>query len=331
MPDRIRIHLDQQTWKAPYMRLHPDAWTAAIMRHESAAEPLDPGFGQDWAGLETALEDAEILICQAKPPEAAIRSAKRLKWIMATSAGVESMAPFDWLPAGVRLTNNSGTHYPKTREFAGMALAMLHFRAPHLATAQRSHEWAPRFDGLIGGKTVVIVGFGTLGQASAEAARALGLKVRAVKRNPTPNALADTVFPTADLAAAAKDADFLICALPSTPETKGLVGAVAFDALAPGAGVINIGRGPVMDNAALCERLDDGRISGAILDVFDPEPLPPESKLWDQKNLIIFPHMSSDDPTSYIARSLDIFFDNLSAYRAGAETLPTEVDPKLGY
>lgn len=313
------------------MRLHPDAWAAASERRPAEAAHLDPSFGQDWEGLEAALEDAEVLICQAKPPEAAIRGAKRLKWIMATSAGVESMAPFDWLPAGVRLTNNSGTHYPKTREFAGMALAMLHFRAPHLATAQRQHEWAPRFNGLIGGKTVVIVGFGTLGQASAEAARGLGLKVRAVKRNPAENALADAVFPTAELATAAAGTDFLICALPSTPETKGLVGADAFDALEPGAGVINIGRGPVMDNDALCERLDDGRLSGAILDVFDPEPLPAESKLWDQKNLIVFPHMSSDDPTSYIARSLEIFFDNLSAYRAGAGTLPTEVDPKLGY
>lgn len=331
MTDKLRVHIDQQTWKQPYMRLTPEVWAKAAQRRPELAARLDPTFGDDWAALETHLANADILICQGKPPEAAVKAASRLKWIMATSAGIETMAPFDWLPSGARLTNNSGSHYPKTREFAAMALAMLHFQTPHLATSQRGHAWAPRLNGLIAGKSVVVVGFGTLGQATAEAAKALGLYVRAVRRNPAPHPMADSMHTPDALAAAATDADFLVCTLPLTETTRGLVGADAFDALKPGAGVINIGRSPVMDYAALMPRLDDGRISGAILDVFDKEPMPPESPLWDQKNLTVFPHMSSDDPTSYISRSLDIFFDNLEAFLAGAAKLPNEIDLATGY
>lgn len=326
----LRVHFDQQLWKAPYMRLDAAALAAAAGRHAGARD-IDASFGDDWAGLDAALADAEVLVCQAKPPEAAIRAARRLKWIMVTMAGVEKLLPLDWLPAGVRLSNNSGVHGPKTREFAAMALAMLHFQVPHLATAQRAGAWAPRFNGLIGGKTVAVAGFGTLGQATAAAAKDLGLRVHAVRRNPAAHALADAIFPPEGLAEAAAGADFLVSTLPLTPATRNMVGAAAFDALKPGAGVVNIGRGPVMDYDALCRRLDDGRIAGAILDVFDPEPLPTGHPLWSQRNLIVFPHMSSDDPANYIQRSLDLFFENLAAFRAGAERLPTEIDRATGY
>lgn len=313
------------------MRIGDAAWREAAARNEAAAGGVAPSFGEDWNGLDEALEDAEILICQSMPPEAAIKEAKRLRWIMVTMAGVESLLPLDWLPEGVRLSNNSGTHYPKTREFALMALGMLHFRMPRLLSAQRAHAWSPEFDGLIGGKTVVVVGFGTLGQATADAAKSMGLNVRAVRRTRGGHPMADAMYGPDALAEAADGADFLVSTLPATPETKHLVGAAAFDALKPGAGVVNIGRGPVMDYAALCARLDDGRISGAILDVFDEEPLPATSPLWDQKNLIVMPHMSSDDPSAYIQRTLDIFFQNLKAYRSGAETLPTEIARAHGY
>lgn len=329
----IRVHLDSQTWKAPHMRVDADAWNQALERHRAAAAPMTVSFGQDWQGVDGALADAEILICQSKPPVEAIQKAKRLKWIMMTMAGVESLLPLDWLPAGVALTNNSGTHYPKTREFAAMALGMLHFRMPHLATAQREHSWSPKFDSLITGKTVTVVGFGTLGQASADAAKVMGLTVRAVRRNQAAHPLADAMYPPDALTEAATGADFLICTLPLTPATRHMVGAAAFDAMKAGGGggVVNIGRGPVMDYDALVERLDDGRISGAILDVFDPEPLPKEHPLWRQKNLVIVPHMSSDDPSTYIQRTLDVFFQNFEAYAAGRSPLVTEIDRETGY
>lgn len=329
MRNRRRVHLDSQTWKAPHMRIDQPAWAIAAGR-QAASSGLDVTFGQDWEGLDTALAETEILICQSKPPADAIANAPKLKWIMITMAGVESLLPLDWLPEGVRLTNNSGTHYPKTREFAAMALGMLHFQIPHLATAQRKHDWSAKFDTLIGGKTVVVVGFGTLGQATADAARAMGLKTRAVRRHPAPHPLADEMYAPEQLAEACKDADYIVCTLPLTPATRNMVGAAAFDALKDGGGVVNIGRGPVMDYAALTERLDSGKLSGAILDVFATEPLPADDPLWDQKNVLIMPHMSSDDPGNYIQRTFDVFFQNLGAYASG-KPLITEIDRMQGY
>ena len=331
MSEKLRVHLDTQTGKAPYMQIGEPAWSEAAARHAAATSGLDVSFTADWQGVQTALADADVLICQAVPPVDLAQSAPRLKWVMATSAGVEAYMPLDWLPAGVRFTNNSGAHAPKAREFGAMALAMLHYRVPRLQSAQRARIWAPHFSPLIAGRTVVIAGFGALGRATAESARAIGLRVVAVRRNPAPDPLADAVFPPERLVEACRGADFLVSALPLTPGTRGMVGAAAFDALNPEAGVVNIGRAGVMDYAALCARLDDGRISGAILDVFDPEPLPADDPLWAQQNLTIMPHMSSDDPTAYIQRSLDVFFQNLAAFRAGADKLPNEVDRTLGY
>ena len=329
MAEIRRAHLDSQLWKAPHMRIDRSAWSIAAARQPASAG-LDVSFGQNWEGLEVGLRDVEILICQSKPPAEVIAKALNLKWIMITMAGVESLLPLDWLPKGVRLTNNSGTHYPKTREFAAMALGMLHFQMPHLATAQRAHAWSAKFDTLISGKTVTVVGFGTLGQATADAARGMGLNVRAVRRNPASHDLADEIFQSEDLAKACKGADYIVCTLPLTPATTNIVGADAFDALKDGGGVVNIGRGPVMDYAALAARLDSGKLSGAILDVFAMEPLPADDPLWDQKNLLIMPHMSSDDPRNYIQRTFDVFFQNLDAYASG-KPLVTEIDRTLGY
>lgn len=330
MGQPLRVHLDMQLWKSAHMRVDQPAWTIAAARHAESSASLTTSFGQDWEGLAEGLADAEILVCQSKPPTDIIAAAPKLKWIMMTMAGVEGLLPLDWLPEGILLTNNSGTHYPKTREFAAMALGMLHFKIPHLASAQRDHAWAPKLESLIDGRTVVVVGFGTLGQATAEAAQSMGLKVRAVRRNPAPHDLADEVFAPDQLAKACEGADFLICTLPSTPATANMVDGVAMDALKDGAGVVNIGRSPVMDYQALSERLDSGKLSGAILDVFDKEPLPADDPLWDQKGMMIMPHMSSDDPGNYIQRTFDVFFQNLEAYRAG-KPLPTLIDQKHGY
>jgi len=119
------------------MRIDQPAWAVEAARQAASLE-LDISFGQDSEGLEAGLRDAEILICQSKPPADVIAKAPNLKWIMITMAGVESLLPLDWLPEGVRLTNNSGTYYPKTREFAMMTLGMLHFQMPHLATGNGS-------------------------------------------------------------------------------------------------------------------------------------------------------------------------------------------------
>jgi phosphoglycerate dehydrogenase-like enzyme len=119
-------------------------------------------------------------------------------------------------------------------------------------------------------------------------------------------------------------------AAPLTDETRHLIDGAAMDAMKPGAGLVNFGRGPVVDVAALAERLRAGRLGGAVLDVHDPEPLPPDSPLWDVPNLILTPHVSSDDDVSYIPKTLDLVFANLGRLLAG-RPLRNRVRPALGY
>ena len=119
-------------------------------------------------------------------------------------------------------------------------------------------------------------------------------------------------------------------ACPLTDATRGMITRDRLKALPRGAGVVNIGRGALIDQDALCDLLDDGHLSGAVLDVFTPEPIPPGHRLWSTRNLIISPHTSADDPHTYNSRSLDLFFDNLRACREGRR-MPNLFDPARGY
>ncbi|MGY9056231.1 MAG: D-2-hydroxyacid dehydrogenase [Alphaproteobacteria bacterium] len=325
----MRVHIEWLTSKNPHMRIDADVWAEAAARHPALAATLNVSFGQNLSD-RAPYADTEILIGQTFDKPNIGQMAPKLKWVYATSAGIEDLMPLDWLPPGVVLTNNSGTHFPKTREFVSMMLVMLHAKMPALITNQRERKWEKLFASLIGGLTVTVIGFGALGTATAEAARALGLKVNVVRRNPAPDPRADGMYGVADLHQALRGSDFLVIAAPLTPDTQNMIDAAALDCLNEGAGVINIGRGPLLDHDALCQRLDSGRLSGAILDVFDPEPLPTDSPLWDQENLVMTPHVLLDDPVNYVQRALDIFFQELARYRAG-EPLQNRIDPKAGY
>ena len=331
MSETYRVHVEWLTSKQPHMRLDREVWERAAARHPDVAERLDVSFGTNLDDFAKRISDADFLVTQMPPRGHDLeRTAPRLVWVHTTSAGIESFLPLDWLPDGAVFTNNSGTHVPKTREYARMALLMLHLGMPRLVTQQRERVWQQIFDTVIDGRTVAIVGFGAIGQATAEAARELACRVKAVKRSPEPHPLAETVVGQDRLGDALDHADFLVVAAPLTRETRGMIGGAELDRLAAGAGVLNIGRGPIIDTDALCRRLDDGRLSGAIVDVFEQEPLPTESPLWHQRNLVITPHMSSDDPVTYIPRSLDIFFENVRR-RIDGQAMTNVVDPALGY
>lgn len=325
----MRVHIEWLSTKSPHMRLDRPIWEQSAARHPAASDRLDVTVSRDLED-KAPYADAEILITQTVNKERLRQVAPKLKWVFATSAGVENFMPLDWLPPGVMFSNNSGTHIPKFREFIGMALTMLHMGFPALGTQQRERRWEQIFTGLIGGKTVCIVGFGALGATAAEVAKGMGLNVRVVRRNPASDPRVDATFGTDRLHEAMQGADFLVIACPLTPDTAGLIGAKELDCLKLGASVLNVGRGPVLDNAALCEQLDSGRLAGAMVDVFVPEPLPSESPLWHQKNLLVTPHMCSDDPEHYIQRSLDIFFEELVRYEAG-QPLKNRIDPVTGY
>jgi phosphoglycerate dehydrogenase-like enzyme len=253
---------------------------------------------------------------------------KRLKWIQSTSAGVEKLVKH--VPKGIVLTNASGVHGPKGGEYAMTALLMLNHSVPHFVTAQRASKWDQVHATPIEGKTVVIVGVGALGSAAARLAKRFGMRVLGVNRSGKKNPMVKRMYAQKDLNKVLPKADFVIVTTPLTKETQGMLGRAELDLLPRHAGIVNLGRGPVIDNDALADKLRKGELSGAVLDVFPQEPLPSASPLWSTPNLIMSPHCAVDDAESYAARALDIFLGNLARYLAGRK-LNNVVDTKLGY
>ena len=169
-----------------------------------------------------------------------------------------------------------------------------------------------------------------MGGAIGQAGKELGLRVTGIRRSGHAATPFDAVLGPDDLDACLPDADFVALATPLTPETLDLMDARRLGLMKQGAGLLNMSRAQVLDHRALAAMLSKGHISGAIIDVVEPEPLPADSPLWETPNLVITPHISSDDSRSYIPRTLDLLFDNIAREREG-QPLRNVVDPTLGY
>ncbi|HEY0182049.1 MAG TPA: D-2-hydroxyacid dehydrogenase [Rhodopila sp.] len=253
-----------------------------------------------------------------------------LRWIHIIGAGIEPLLPLDWMPAGMALTNNSGVHAAKTRESVLMALLMLNARLPAMVANQRAHRWQPIFTSAIAGRSLLVIGVGDIGGAAASAGRALRLHVTGVRRGGDAHPdVACMVAPDA-LDAVLPNADFVVLAAPLTPETRGMLDRRRLGLMKPGAGLLNVGRAGLLDHDALADALASGAISGAILDVFDPEPLPADSPLWDLPGLVMMPHVTSDDADRYLPLTYDLVFANADRLARG-EALLNTVDPARGY
>lgn len=261
-------------------------------------------------GLYEEVPRADIVVAYRYPHREVMAQAPQLKWIHQVGAGVEHLLPLDWLSDDVILTNSRGAHAQKAGEFVACALLMLNNFMPLHATNQRKKKWDQVFSDCIDGKTLVVVGTGNMGMAGAQRAKTLGLRVIGVNRGGTPQPGLDSVYPVAELDEVLPLADFVLLATPLTDATTGLLSDARLELLKPGAGLINLSRAGVVDYDSLVERLSDGRLSGAVLDVFDPEPLPATSPLWTCDNLVITPHVSSDS-LDYMERVLEIFAANL--------------------
>jgi phosphoglycerate dehydrogenase-like enzyme len=181
----------------------------------------------------------------------------------------------------------------------------------------------------VAGKTVVVNGFGDLGRGAGRAAKKLGAKVIAVTRSGRAARPADSALPASRIEAVLPKADFVVVTTPLTPETRNLLSRERLDLLKPGAALVNIGRSPVVDYEALREKLVKGELAGAVLDVFEPEPLPADSPVWDTPNLVVLPHVSCDDPR-YVGRLLDFWFENLERFLSG-KRLVNLIDRDRGY
>ena len=332
MPARstvLHLHLESFRKRPALFHLTEERWLAAAKRHRALAKRLRVTIGWDGDVLGEALKTADVMI-NSSPPKDGIRArAPRLKWIQTTSAGIDSLLPLDWLPNDIALTNNRGAHGAKAEESCAMAISLLNARLPQLIAHQRNHAWQPIYTTPVSGKTVVVIGFGDLGQGAGRAAKTLGARVIAVTRSGKAARPADEGHPVGRIDRVLPKADFVVVTTPLTPETRNLLNRERLALLKPEAGFVNIGRSPVVDYDALRQKLVEGSLAGAVLDVFQPEPLPPDSPWWDTPNLIVLPHVSCDDPR-YIDQLFDTWFANFERFLKG-KPLKNRIDPCRGY
>ena len=318
MPPRpLRIHIENISAQAPVFQIRPEQYEAVAARHRDLAARVRTTIGWDLEMFDEAMQTADALIGWRFPREDLARRAPRLKWIHMTGAGIEHIMPLDWLPPGAVVTTNSGVHAPKAGEFATMALLMITNHLPALVTAQREGRWHRIFSKPARGQTLLIVGVGAMGGAAAERAKWLGMRVLGVRRRGRPHRHVDRMFGPDEVDRALPQADVVLVTAPLTHETRHLLGKRELDLMKPGAGLVNMGRARVVDYDALAAKLAKGELSGAILDVFDPEPLPADSPLWTTPNLVLTPHVSSDDVDRYVPRTLDLVFANVRRHLQG--------------
>jgi phosphoglycerate dehydrogenase-like enzyme len=245
--------------------------------------------------------------------------APRLKWIQATSAGIGQFVHdmqyhtrTNWL-----FTTASGVHARPLAEFAIMGMLMFAKNFPHLAAEQAKHHWERFCATDLTGKTVAIVGLGSIGEEIARLAKAFDMVVIGNRRDPSlPVAHVDQLYAPADLHLMLPRANFLVLATPQTPETERMIAAPQIDLLPRGAVIINVGRGVLIDEPAMVAALQSGKLGGAVLDVFATEPLPSDSPLWDMPNVFVSPH-SASTVESENERIVDIFCENLRRYQGG--------------
>ena len=269
--------------------------------------------------------EAEILYCWS-PPRALLASAKRLRWIQCMGAGVERLLVPE-LPPRVAITRAAGIFGPWMAEYALGWCLWVTQRMEGFRASQRARRWAPVDPIPLRGQTLCVVGLGDIGGRIARTGRALGMRVIGVSRTGRGSRDVGRVFRPRALAGALAHADFVVLTLPLSAATRGMIGAPALAAMKPSAWLINVARGPIVDEAALIDALRAHRIGGAILDVFDTEPLPPEHPLWALDNVVITPHISGPSTPREIA---PIFADNLRRYLAG-RPLRHAVDRRRGY
>lgn len=326
----MRIHIQNPTIKAS-AKVTQAFWEEAATRAGAIGQGHEVSLGGEDADLAPALAEAEVLVTsvQALPRRLPV-AAPKLRMIFVANAGVDGLAPFDWLPPEVTLVNNSGTHADKAGEYIAMAVLMLANRMPELIDQQRDRVWGRQTASVLTGRRATIVGLGALGGGGARRLQPFGLDLTGVRTRPEPHPHCDRVVSVADLDAVLPDTEFLVLACPLTPQTRELLDRRRIALLPRGAGVVNVGRGGLIEQDALLDALDDGRLGGAVLDVMVPEPPPADHRLWRTRNLVLTPHMSSDDPNTYTEHSLDIFFANLRALQDGT-TLPNRIDPERGY
>lgn len=333
----------------------PQGWTLHAATTPADGSGDGRGTGPSAEVLE-AVRDARVYIGFGVPPEVLEAGADTLKWVHTGAAGVGSSLHPAMRASSVRFTNSAGIHGPPMAETV-LAMLLHFFRGLDLAAeGQRQGRWnsAPFYRAdtpvrELGGATVGIVGYGGIGSEVGTRVRALGARVIGLRRRPPtapPPEGVEILHGLGDggsgnggpgngalgndgLIALLERSDAVVVTAPETPETRGLLGRQALARLRPGAVLVNVSRGSLVDEAAMVEALQSGHLRGAGLDVFRTEPLPANSPLWSLPNVVITPHVSGVS-RGFWRREVDLILDNLERWRRG-EPLRNEVDREAGY
>lgn len=258
-----------------------------------------------------------------------LRAAPNLRWLHVPSAGVDRPVFQELLRRGVRLTTSSGANAAAVAHTAIMGVMLLARGGLKWMQAQREHRWTPlrgadaQWD--LGGQVAIVVGQGPIGRHIAQVLETLGLTVHKLRHSPQPGDTQRGIHGYAALRELAVGAHWLVIACPLTQATRHLVDAPVLGAMARGGCVVNVGRGGVLDEAALLDALSRGHIGGAHLDVFEQEPLPADSPFWDLPNVLVSPH-NAGSSRQYGARCVHLFADNLARWTRG-EPLLQEARP----
>lgn len=294
-------------------------------------------------------EKAEVLLTSGRNlPK--LEMVPNLSWVQSSLAGVESLIKSDLAhKPGLTLTSASGTMVEMMGEYTLMAMLMLAHKIPEVIQLQRKKEWGNNFNKSLQpldlrGRTVGIVGYGSIGREIARVLQPFGMKILAAKKNLmkledegyTPEGMGDPqgklftrLYPIEALKGMLSECDHVVIALPHTPETHHLFDKEIFEAMKPGAFLVNVARGGVIKDEDLVAALKSGKVGGAVLDVFEPEPLPADSPYWNLPNVIVTPHISGVS-ADLLDRVIDLFVANLKRYLNG-QALFNRVNLDRGY
>jgi phosphoglycerate dehydrogenase-like enzyme len=303
MPASILIlHFDAQDYRDRLAKTFPGVAFHGV-HHASEAEPVI-------AGVDVIMGLGHHI------PPALIAAAPRLKWVQALTTGTETLTAPGVLPPHVILTSTRGIHGPQMSELAFLNMIALARDFRRMQRNQAEGKWEQWGQPILEGKTIVIVGLGLLAEHLAERCKLFGMQVVGVSGGRRQAPHFDEVVGRDRLTEAAARADFLILLVPYSPETRHLVDRHVLAAMKPTAFLINLARGGVLDEAALIEHLQAGRIAGAGLDIFSQQPLPPDNPLWHMPNVIITPNVGGRSDR-FVEQTMTVIEPNIRAFLDG--------------
>jgi phosphoglycerate dehydrogenase-like enzyme len=292
-------------------------------------------LGNSVEELEPVIADTQVILngnFSPQPFRTLFPKAKAVRWIHSLSAGVEAVLSPEVIASDIPLTNARGVFKDSLAEFGIAAMLFFAKDLHRMLRNQHAERWEPFDVDMLQGATLGVVGYGEIGRATARLAHAFGMKVLALRRRHSLSAedpLLDGAYPPDQLGEMLAACDYVLVAAPNTPETHHMMNAAAFSRMKASAVIINVGRGPVIDEKALIEALESKRIRGAALDVFEEEPLPPGNPLYAMQNVLVSPHCA-DHTKGWLESAMHKFVENYKLFEAG-KPLDNVVDKKAGY